>query len=137
MLVDVETPMGIDELTRSITDFRTFLPAKDFETSKRFYSDLGFELRSLGPDLAHVGLGPHAFLLQAYYVKEWAENFMMHVVVTNLNGWWEHIASLDLESRYSVRPPRPPKLERWGLNVAYVFDPTGVLWHFAERPAKA
>ena len=59
----------------------------------------------------------------------------MHVLVENLQDWWAHIASLDLASRYGVASPRPPKLEPWGLLVAYVFDPSGVLWHFAELPA--
>lgn len=59
---------------------------------------------------------------------------MMHVLVTDLKSWWEHIASLDLAGRYSVGAPRPPRLESWGLNVAYVYDPAGVLWHFAEEP---
>jgi uncharacterized glyoxalase superfamily protein PhnB len=43
---------------------------------------------------------------------------------------------LDLASRYGVQNPREPKWESWGLNVAYVFDPAGVLWHIAEIPAK-
>ena len=47
----------------------------------------------------------------------------MHVLVENLQDWWAHIASLDLASRYGVASPRPPKLEPWGLLVAYVFDP--------------
>jgi len=45
----------------------------------------------------------------------------MHVMVTNLDAWWAHIASLDLPSRYGVQSPRAPKLEPWGLNTAYVF----------------
>jgi len=24
-------------------------------------------------------------------------------------------------------------MQPWGLRVAYVYDPTGVLWHVAER----
>ena len=47
----------------------------------------------------------------------------MHVLVENLQDWWAHIASLDLASRYGAASPRPPKLEPWGLLVAYVFDP--------------
>jgi hypothetical protein len=40
---------------------------------------------------------------------------------------------LDLGSRYEVRAPVPPRLEPWGLRVAYIFDPSGVLWHLAEE----
>ena len=77
-------------------------------------------------------LGQYSFLLQNYFVEAWAGNCMMHVMVTDLDAWWTHIASLDLPSRYGVQSPRAPKLEPWGLNTAYVFDPSGVLWHFAK-----
>ena len=78
--------------------------------------------------------GPHAFLLQDYYVEEWAGNFMMHMLVEGLDDWWAHISCLGLAAKYGVEPPRAPKMESWGLRVAYVIDPCGVLWHIAERP---
>jgi hypothetical protein len=59
-----------------------------------------------------------AFLLQDYYVEQWAGNFVMHMLVDGLDAWWAHIASLDLASRYGVESPRAPKLESWGLVVA-------------------
>jgi hypothetical protein len=126
--------LSTQRIVPSIETLRPFLPAKDFDTSKRFYADLGFAVVPLGDALAEVTLGDHSFLLQNYYVAAWAENFMMHAMVTDLQGWWDHIATLDLESRYGVPSPKPPRLESWGLNVAYVIDPSGVLWHFAERP---
>ena len=34
--------------------------------------------------------------------------------------------------------PKPPTMQPWGLRIAYVIDPSGVLWHVAERrPAVA
>jgi hypothetical protein len=36
---------------------RPFVPSKDFETSKRFYTDLGLSPRPLGADLAKAALG--------------------------------------------------------------------------------
>jgi len=50
----------------------------------------------------------------------------------DLGPWWSRIAALDLAGRYGVQAPSAPKLQPWGLVVAYVFDPSGVLWHFAE-----
>jgi hypothetical protein len=125
----------VDQTAFSISALRPFVPAKDFGKSKQFYADLGFRVQALGDDLAEVSVGQHSFLLQNYYVAQWADNFMMHVLVTDLNSWWTRIASLDLASRYAVQSPRAPRLEPWGLNVAYVFDPSGVLWHFAEQPS--
>ena len=113
--------MPTDDLAASVHALKPFLPAKDFATSKRFYADLGFQVEPLGDDLAEMRLGQHSFLLQNYFVEAWAGNCMMHVMVTNLDAWWAHIASLDLPSRYGVQSPRAPKLEPWGLNTAYVF----------------
>jgi hypothetical protein len=122
----------VSHLIPEIRAFRPFLPAKDFETSLRFYEAIGFEAYPLGGTLAELSLGPHAFLLQGYYVKEWAENTMMHVLVNDVQAWWRHVEPLDLAGRFGVPPPTAPRAEPWGLTVAYVFDPAGVLWHFAE-----
>jgi catechol 2,3-dioxygenase-like lactoylglutathione lyase family enzyme len=122
----------ITDLVPGIRSFRPFLPAKDFETSLRFYEATGFKAHKLGDTLAELSLGPHAFLLQGYYVREWAENTVMHVLVDDVQAWWRYINSLDLANQFGVSPPAPPRVEPWGLTVTYVFDPAGVLWHFAE-----
>lgn len=122
----------VTQLIPEIRAFRPFLPAKDFETSLRFYEAIGFEAYRLGDTLAELSLGMHAFLLQGHYVKEWAENMVMHVLVTDVHAWWQYIDSLDLANRFGAPPPAPPRAEPWGLTVAYVIDPAGVLWHFAE-----
>jgi hypothetical protein len=126
-----------NQLIREIRAFRPFLPARDFDVSLRFYEALGFAACLLGERLAALRLGTHAFLLQDYYVKEWAENMMMHVLVEDVHAWWQHIESLDLPARFAVPAPTAPRVEPWGLTVAYVSDPSGLLWHFAEatRPA--
>jgi hypothetical protein len=121
----------VAHLISEIRAFRPFLPAKDFETSLRFYQAIGFHAFPLGETLAELSLGTHAFLLQGHYVKEWAENMVMHVLVNDVQAWWRHIDSLDL-ARFGVPSPAAPRVEPWGLTVAYVFDPSGVLWHFAE-----
>jgi uncharacterized glyoxalase superfamily protein PhnB len=58
---------------------------------------------------------------------------MMQLMVDDLDAWWAHIVALDLPGKFAVAPPRAPALQPWGLRVAYVFDPSGVLWHIAER----
>ena len=122
----------ITGLVGEIRAFRPFLPAKEFEMSLRFYKTLGFEVYTLGETLAELSLGTRAFLLQGYYVKEWAENTMMHVLVEDVDAWRRHIDSLALTRQFDVSPPAPPRVEPWGLTVAYVSDPSGVLWHFAQ-----
>ena len=132
-MIEKGVPMSsVSDLISGIRSFRPFLPAKDFETSLRFYEAIGFKAYRLGDTLAELSLGTDAFLLQSYYVKEWAENTVMHVLVNDVQTWWEHIKSLDLANQFGVSAPAPPRVQPWGLTVAYVFDPTGILWHFAE-----
>ncbi|HZP76973.1 MAG TPA: glyoxalase, partial [Pseudolabrys sp.] len=113
------------DLGNSVIALRPFVPAKNFPVSKRFYADLGFRAEPLGASLVEMHLGSYSFLLQDYFVQAWAENFMLHMLVSDLDRWWPHIAALDLAARYGVQPPRAPKRESWGLDVAYVFDPAG------------
>ena len=111
---------------------RPFLPAKDFDVSRRFYKTIGFEML-LDGEVAIFGSGSSSFILQRYYVKEWADNFMMQLMVDDLDSWWAHITRLELPHRFAVSEPRAPALQPWGLRVAYFVDPSGVLWHVAER----
>ena len=111
---------------------RAFLPAKDFAASRAFYEALGFP-KLLDGEVAIFGVGAGAFILQNFYHEQLAANFMMQLMVDDLDAWWAHIEALDLPSRFDVQPPRPPALQPWGLRVAYLFDPSGVLWHIAER----
>ena len=119
-------------LAAQIRAFRPFLPAKEFEISLRFYKAIGFQAYPLGETLAEMSLGTHAFLLQGNYVKEWAENTVMHVLVEDVGAWWRHIDSLALHRQFDVSPSAPPRVDPWGLTVVYVSDPSGVLWHFAQ-----
>jgi catechol 2,3-dioxygenase-like lactoylglutathione lyase family enzyme len=111
---------------------RPFLPAKDFDASRAFYEALGFE-KLLEGEVAIFGVGTAAFILQRFYQKEWAENFMMQLMVDDLDAWWAHIEALDLPKNFGVKPPKAPAMQPWGLRVAYVYDPSGVLWHIAQR----
>lgn len=115
-----------------------FVPAKDFDLSKRFYLALDFKLRFEAEKIAGFDHESGAFLLQDYYVKEWAENFMMSWGVRDLDAWFRNVEALDLPGRFGVRAPTPPKLQPWGLVISYLVDPSGVLWHVSQRPdAKA
>lgn len=111
---------------------RPFVPARDFELSKRFYEALGFE-KVLDSEVAIFNAGSGGFILQRHFQEDWAGNFMMQLMVDDLDAWWEHIRSLDLSRQFGVTPPKPPAMQPWGLRVAYVTDPSGVLWHIAQR----
>jgi catechol 2,3-dioxygenase-like lactoylglutathione lyase family enzyme len=111
---------------------RPFLPTQDFDRSRDFYEALGFE-KVLDSEVAIFNAGSGGFILQRGYEKEWAENCMMQLMVDDLDAWWAHLEALDLPARFGVQRPKPPAMQPWGLRVAYVYDPCGVLWHVAQR----
>src|SRR3546814_19273420 len=111
---------------------RPFLPAKDFELSKRFYEALGFE-KLLDADVAIFRMGRGEFHLQSYYQKEWDENFMMQLMVDDLDAWWTQLQSLDLPVNFRVAPLKDPALQPLGVRVAYVTYPSGMLLHVVHR----
>jgi hypothetical protein len=111
---------------------RAFLPARDFELSRRFYETMGFE-KVLDSEVAIFNAGSGGFILQRLFDEQWAAHCMMQLMVDDLDAWWEQITPLDLAARFGVRPPTAPAMQPWGLRVAYVVDPAGVLWHVAER----
>jgi predicted lactoylglutathione lyase len=120
-------PSSANNLADTVEAIRPVLPAKDFEVSKRFYTDLGFELRVLLPDeLAELSLGGCSFLLQNDYMRQWTDNMALHLRVTDVGRWWDHLRALDLPARYDVKMMAPTQ-EEWGL-VAGMTDPSGVLW---------
>jgi hypothetical protein len=123
---------GTVSLMQSLTvrAMRPIVPAKDFEISKKFYLELGFRPQTLADRLVEMHFGAYSFILQDYYIEQWANNFVMHVSVADLDHWWKHIRALDLTSRYGVRTGAP-KLENWGM-VAGLTDPSGVLWRFSQ-----
>jgi hypothetical protein len=100
--------------------------------SKRFYLALGFALTFDAGEVAGFKCDSGAFLLQNYYAKDWAENFMMQLLVADLDAWWVHIEALDLAGNFGVAPPRAPAMQSWGLRIAFVFGPSGELWHIAQ-----
>jgi len=111
---------------------RPFVPARDFELSKRFYNALGFETTHEDGEIAILKIESFSFILQKYYVKEFAENCMLQLMVRDVTAWWRRVEPADLVATFAVKPPRPPAKQPWGLTVGFLFDPSGVLWHIAE-----
>jgi len=117
-----------------ILDLKAFVPARDFELSRRFYHDLGFHENWGNDQACEFELEGYRFILQNFYVKDHAGNFMMSLMVANADQWWEFIESTGLAKKYDLSLAQPPALQPWGLRVLYLSDPTGVLWHIADRP---
>jgi uncharacterized glyoxalase superfamily protein PhnB len=116
----------------SVIDLRAFVPTRDAELSKRFYTDLGFAINWSDKEIAELQIGSFRFLLQNFYVAEHAGNFMMSLVVEDADVWWEHIERQGIAKKYPGIICSPPKMQPWGIRVLYLSDPTGVLWHISD-----
>ncbi len=116
-----------------VLDLKAFVPAKDFSLSRRFYRDLGFVEIWGNDEVCEFEIEGYRFLLQNFYVQEHAVNFMMSLTVENADEWWDHIVNIGLKEKYNLYMAKPPELQPWGLRVLYLTDPTGVLWHIADR----
>lgn len=113
-------------------EIKAFVPSRDFALSKRFYQDLGFELAWSSEDLAYLLSGGSSFLLQKFYVKEHADNFMMHLLVEDVDAWWGHVEAQGLIGKYGVMAEAPSD-KPWGLRDFVITDPTGVLWRIGQN----
>lgn len=118
----------------NVVDLKSFVPAKDFKLARSFYLDLGFTENWGNDQVSELQLGGHRILLQNFYVKAHAENSMMQLMVEDADAWWAHIKAAGLIEKYALHIAKPPMLQPWGLRVLYLTDPTGVLWHIADRP---
>jgi len=116
---------------RTIEEIKAYVPARDFALSKHFYQDLGFTIVWSSEDLAYVRHGDASFLLQNFYVQAHADNFMMHMLVEDLDAWWRHVEGQRLQSKYGIMLD-PPADRPWGLRDFVITDPTGVLWRIAQ-----
>jgi hypothetical protein len=118
-------------------ELKAHVPARDFEVSKQFYQDIGFTLCWSNAGLALLHYGPHgelgnpSFLLQDYYVKEFAENLQMHLLVKDVDAWWAQIQAKQVSQKYGVQIG-PPEDRDWKMRDFVLFDPSGVLWRVAQ-----
>ncbi len=110
---------------------RPFIGAKNFDVSRRFYKDLGFQETVLGPGFSVFKTDGLAFYLQDAYVKDWIDNTMVFMEVEDVALFWEDLVALDLPATYEgVRVEQPRTLE-WGREC-FIHDPSGILWHVGE-----
>jgi predicted enzyme related to lactoylglutathione lyase len=121
-----------DERPLAIRDFKVYLPAKDFEESKRFYLALGFAMSPGWGGTADFELNGNRFRLQNYYVKEWANNFMVVMNVDDIEGWSRRAKGLIDGGEFKNVRLKPIE-EVDGARVLHLIDPSGVLLVFVQR----
>jgi len=114
---------------------RPFLGAKNFELSRRFYQDWGFQEMVLSPDLSVFKLDQLAFYLQRAYVKDWIDNSMIFLEVDNVERYHQELSAMELPSKYDGVKLSLVRIEDWGKEC-FLHDPSGILWHIGEFHTK-
>lgn len=113
-------------------ELKAFIPSKDFDVSKSFYTEIGFTKASDQDGVAYFHCGNCSFLLQDFYDKSLAENLMMHLLVEDIKSWHEKIASSGVAEKYHVNISAITE-QPWGMLDFLVHDPSGVLWRFGQN----
>ncbi|MGV3503534.1 MAG: VOC family protein [Adhaeribacter sp.] len=118
-------------MKQNAVSIRPFIGARDFERSRSFYRDLGFQENVLSPNMSVFKTGNPAFYLQDAYVADWINNSMIFLEVENVHAYWEALVALDLPAKYQEVKLTPIRQYDWGKEC-FLHDPSGILWHFGE-----
>lgn len=110
---------------------RPFIGAKDFELSRSFYRDLGFQESVISSDMSVFTTKGIAFYLQDAYVKDWIDNTMIFLEVDDVDRYWQELLALNLTDKYKTAKLTPIRVDYWGKEC-FLHDPSGILWHFGE-----
>jgi len=116
-------------------EIKAFVPASDFEFSKRFYRELGFNLPWSSDELAYLYAGNCSFLLQNIHGRPVRDPFMMHLLVEDVASWWQYVGEQRLAERYGVHT-EPPEDKPWGVREFVLADPSGVIWRIGTSLAQ-
>lgn len=114
-------------------DVKVFVPSKDFNVSVAFYEALGWRCNWRSDGLAEMELAAARLYLQKYYTREWAENSMIFVDVDDAQAWYAFALGVIESGAFPGTRVEEPRYESYGAFVTFVWDPSGVLIHFAQR----
>ena len=110
----------------NVTDIKVFVPSKDYEISKSFYSEIGFKAEFITDDLTLFQNGACSLYLQRFYNQELADNFMLQICVSDIEEAFD--VCLSSEHKTSIMPIQQ---EAWA-KVFYLWGPAGELLHITE-----
>ena len=115
-----------------VKSIRTFIGAKDYQESRNFYKELGYEEVVLFHNMCLFRVNENlAFYLQDYYVKNWIDNSMVFLEVDDVEKCHDDVKNRGLHKKYDKVRLSEIKTLEWGREF-FLHDPCGVLWHFGE-----
>jgi hypothetical protein len=121
----------MNNMNLEIISLRTFIGSKDFNVSKAFYADLGFQEIPLSENMSLLRLNEFCFYLQDAYVEDWLNNTMLFIEVKDVEECFAWLSSLQLDKKYPGVKLHPIKRDDWG-DECFVIDPAGALLHFGQ-----
>lgn len=118
-------------ITQKLKSIRPFLGSLNFDVSRSFYRDLGFQEIILSTNMSLFKMQEFGFYLQDAYVKEWVDNTMVFMEVADADLFWKELSELRLTEKYKDARVKPVVTYEWGKEC-FVHDPAGILWHFGH-----
>lgn len=115
-------------MLENIRSIRPFIGTGDFDLSRAFYTDFGFEEVRLSEKMSYFRNSHFGFYLQKAYVKDWIDNTMVFLEVENVVETHRNVASLHLDKKYESVRVSGIHNNDWGSEF-FVHDPMGILWH--------
>jgi uncharacterized glyoxalase superfamily protein PhnB len=128
-------PRGVRQsnaINLSPVEVEAFIPTKNYALSRNFYEAIGFTSAFADEEIAYFHLGAFSFLLQNFHVVEHTQNFMMHLLVENVDDWHTQLTKENIAERFNVKIGAPVN-QPWAMRDFTLFDPSGVLWRVAQN----
>jgi hypothetical protein len=108
-----------------------FVPSgSKYEESKQLFQELGFTLDWEQAGLAGFGRDGCHFILQRFEHREFAENFMLSVRISDAKAFRDMVVEKKLTERFGIRVGNISQ-QPYGKEVN-IIDIAGVCWHFIE-----
>ncbi|MBP6827666.1 MAG: hypothetical protein KA165_13980, partial [Saprospiraceae bacterium] len=93
---------------------RPFIGARNFDLSRSFYRDLGFQESILSHNMSYFDTGGLGFYLQDAYVRDWVDNSMIFLEVDDVGRYWNELSALYLTTKYAGVKLTPIREYDWG-----------------------
>ena len=109
-----------------------FVPSgSNFERAKQLFEELGFRINWDAGDYIGFQRDDCKFILQRFNNKEFAENFMISVQVSDADEFWNEVNQKQLPQKFGIRLGDPSD-QPYGREVN-IIDLAGVCWHFVQQ----
>lgn len=109
-----------------------FVPSgKHFEKARQFFLEIGFSINWEDGDYIGFQKNECRFILQQYDQKDFAENFMLSVKVTDVAAFRNDVIKRQLPEKFGIKISNIIQ-QPYGKEVN-IIDIAGVCWHFVEQ----